>query len=344
MGCPARAGTHPAAISRRHASSSASWRRCHDRPQVLGPGPLPQRVQHRRPAPRCTAGSGPRPASRTARTSHPGDRPRPVNPSSPSRSGRAVRRRISSARAARSARSAPPAAAASKIASASARHSAGSRSRPPAHLPRPRPGQLPRGQRLRDRRVRGQPPHPRHRAGRGGLGDPGLPPQPHLRRPVPVILAAVPGMERGQHPRPRRDMHRLSPLQRPQAISLHRGGQPRHIHRPPARPARPAPSPPHPQQRRRSTAGRRRRAGGWPGKHIRLSPWVEPGYQMRVVTRGRVPLRRWRRFELMYEEYQQAQTVSNDFSATSGPDCLGPGCCAEAASVTRISTCQALLD
>ena len=83
------------------------------RPGVLGPGLLPQRVQHR--AQRRGALRRQVPGQLPALTERHIQADRPVpEPVVPSVSGRAVRRRISSASAARSSRSAPPAAAASR--------------------------------------------------------------------------------------------------------------------------------------------------------------------------------------------------------------------------------------
>ena len=68
---------------------------------------------------------------------------------------------------------------------------------PGADLPRPRRRDLPRRQRLADRRMRGQPPCPADRPGGRAAGDPGLPPKPRSCRALPVVLAAAGGDERG---------------------------------------------------------------------------------------------------------------------------------------------------
>ena len=56
VGCPARPGTILAAISRRHASSSASWWRWVTVRRVFRPGRLAQRLQHRTHCGRAAGG------------------------------------------------------------------------------------------------------------------------------------------------------------------------------------------------------------------------------------------------------------------------------------------------
>ena len=135
----------------------------------------------------------------------------------------------------------------------------GQQVRPPAHRPGPRRRQVTRRQRAGDGGVRVQPPHPRHRRRGRVRGDPGLPPQPALRRPVPVILKPAAGVERGQHPGPRRGVRRLSLLQRPQAIRLLRSSQPRRIHT--GHRGQRGPRHRHRISSRRRRRGRRRRGG-----------------------------------------------------------------------------------
>ncbi len=125
VGCPARSGRHPAPISRRQASSSASWSRWPLLRVSSGPAFLPSASSTARSAAvHCGVRSpSTRPASCNVRSSR---SHRSANPPSSSGSGPAQRRCISPASPARSARSAPPAAAASRIASASACLPAGS--------------------------------------------------------------------------------------------------------------------------------------------------------------------------------------------------------------------------
>ena len=174
------------------------------RPQILRPGLLPQRVQHR--GQRRGALRGQVPVQLPGLTERHIQRHRPVpKPVIPSASGRAVRRahflgqlsQVGQVRAAGGggqqdlvrARPVP----------------GGQQVGPRAHRPGPRRRDPARGQRRGDRGMRGQPPHPRHRRRRRVLRDPRLPPQPALRRPVPVLLEPAARRKRRQHPRPRRD-------------------------------------------------------------------------------------------------------------------------------------------
>ena len=200
-------------------------------PGVLGPGPLAQRLQHRRQRRGAlrgqAAGQAPGTAERHIQVQRPAGEP--VIPAVTVRAGGPAahllrqRGQISQVRAARR----------RGQQDLISRPAAGLRQQltPPADMLRPGTRQLTASQRAGDRRMRGQPPHPPHRAGRGTPGDPGLPRQPRLRRPVPIVLAPATGVERRQDLGPRRDMHRLSPLQNPQALRLLRRGQRRRIHR-----------------------------------------------------------------------------------------------------------------
>ncbi len=208
-GCPARSGRHPAPSSRTHASSSASCWRCCTGAGVLGAHLLAQGVQHRLQRGGAPGGQVPgEPAWRRRRWCRAAGRGG-KNPSSPSSSGPATRRRISSASCASPARSAPPAAAASKITSASGRASAGRASVQSVICRAHDTDNTPAGERLRDRGMVLQPPHPAHRPAGRTRGDPGLPGQPRPRRPLPVIFEPALRAERRQHPRPGGRMHRL---------------------------------------------------------------------------------------------------------------------------------------
>ena len=214
---PATSGRQLLAISRRQASSRASWRRWAFVRSSSGPAFFP-----RDSSTACSAAahSGVRFPSRWPAPSKCVDRvtARRVNPSSPSWSGGAQRDKISSARPCRSARSAPPAAAASRIWSASRAVLFGQPVGPAADLPGPRLRDLAGRQRVRDVRVLGQPPGPAQRALGRAAGDPGLPDQPRLRTAMTIGL--VPGLrgERGQHPGSRGGVRRLGMLQLAQAV------------------------------------------------------------------------------------------------------------------------------
>ena len=77
--------------------------------------------------------------------------------------------------------------------------------------------------------MHGQPARPPHYPRGRGLGHPGLPPQPHPRAALPIVLITVLGGEGRQHSRPRRGVLSLGPLQYPQRLRLHRGWHRRHI-------------------------------------------------------------------------------------------------------------------
>ena len=217
-GCPARCGSMSAPISRMHASSSASCRRCARVRVSSGP---PGRASESSTASTAAAhravrspSSRPAPsrvcASRTSRSS---------NPSSPSRRAgvltaqvlgqergcpgpRPARRRRAARRRPRRARR--------RGARRSSRRSAA-----------PTTATRPVGQRRGQHRVGRQAAHPADPARGGPAGRLGLPGQPHPRRPVPVAgQAAARHAERRQHPRVRRGLPRLGHRQRPQAISL----------------------------------------------------------------------------------------------------------------------------
>jgi hypothetical protein len=100
---------------------------------------------------------------------------------------------------------------------------------PLADLPAPRLRDPRPGQGLGHGGVRGQAPHPPDRPGRGAAGDPGLPPQPGPRRALPVVFVPALRVERAQHPGPRRRVQRLRPLQRAQRVRLLAGGQRRRV-------------------------------------------------------------------------------------------------------------------
>jgi hypothetical protein len=102
-----------------------------------------------------------------------------------------------------------------------AAHALGQPVTPLADRPGPGPGDLPRREHVPDHRVSGQPPRPAHRPGGRAFGDPRLPRQPYPGRTLPVGLGTVLGAERGQHPRPRRGLPGLGPLQRPEHLCLH---------------------------------------------------------------------------------------------------------------------------
>jgi len=114
-------------MSRRQASSSASWSRCPLLRRSSGPARLPSASSTAASAAVHSGVSSPPsfPAPRNVLASR---RLRSSNPSSSSVSGRAVAWRILSNRPSRSRRSAPPSAASSRIWSAPSRCSAGSRS------------------------------------------------------------------------------------------------------------------------------------------------------------------------------------------------------------------------
>jgi hypothetical protein len=85
---------------------------------------------------------------------------------------------------------------------------------PAADLSRPGFGELPRGHRIPDHRVGGQPTRPADRPGGGTGGDAGLPLQPGAGTAVPVVLIPRLSREGGQYPAPGSGVLRPGPLQR----------------------------------------------------------------------------------------------------------------------------------
>ena len=212
-------GSIPDSISRRQASVSAScWRWA-----TVRVSSVPLLAPSAASTAATAAAAGPvrspesRPAPPIVVSSHTARSPKV----SLSRSG-AVRDRsiICCARAPRSASPAPPPAAASKIASASARRCFGQLISPLADHLRPRAAQLPGRERGGDQRMGGQPPGPLHRRTGGAVADAGDGPQPRRRPVLPIGLMALLGAERGQQPRPRRRVLRLGLLQPDQRLGL----------------------------------------------------------------------------------------------------------------------------
>ena len=92
---------------------------------------------------------------------------------------------------------------------------------PVGDLPGPRHRQPAARQRLSDRRVIGQPPHPAHRGPRRGSRRAGLPGQPRPRGPLTVVLEPALRREPRQHLRPGSRVHRRGLLKPAQAVRLH---------------------------------------------------------------------------------------------------------------------------